>query len=205
MEVKLMAVTYDDLAELIDRVAKNVAKDYPGIDWEDVRQELVVFVLKNGKSIKLKNEGGNPRWLLDRVAQMYCKDVRTEHLILSPQYAYRPSDVKKILDTAFSPERIDETHIPEDAVSLDGIDSLQIASDVKAAYSKLKPELRESIFRKHALNQNPGNETYERKKYNRAINELTHRLNSYKNTDIVRRRVVSNAAARAALSESYEG
>jgi DNA-directed RNA polymerase specialized sigma24 family protein len=197
--------SYDDLAVLIDRVARNVAKDYPDIDWEDVRQELCVFVLSHGSSIKLKHEGGNPKWLLERVAQTYCKNVRTQHLILSAQYAYKPSDVKKILETAFFPERVSETHIPDDAVSLDGIDDIQISSDVMAAYAKLKPELQAALFRRYALNQIPGNETYDRKKLNRAVNELTYRLNQYRGIDQDRRRVLSNSGARAAITEVYDG
>jgi DNA-directed RNA polymerase specialized sigma24 family protein len=205
MEVRFMAATYDDLSEVIDRVARSVAKDYPDIEWEDVRQELVVFVLQHGKSIKLREEGGNPKWLLERVAQTYAKKNRTQHLILTSQYAYRPSDVKQILETAFMPEQRENTYVPEDASSLDGIDSLQISSDVMAAYELLKPDMKEVLFRRYALNQVPSNETYERKRLNKAINELTLKLNSYRGSARNRRKVLSNAGARAAISEVYEG
>lgn len=200
-----MTATYEDLARVIDTVSKTVAKDYPDIDWEDLRQELVMFVVQHGKSIKLKDEGGNPRWLLERVAQTVAKRERTQHLILTAQYAYRPSDVKTVLETAFFPEQRENVTVPEDAVSLDGIDSLQISSDVLAAYDLLKPELKEVIFRRYALNQIPSNETYERKKLNKAVNELTFRLNTYRGHLRDRRTVFSNARARATLSDVYEG
>lgn len=200
-----MAATYEDLASLIDSVAKIVARDYPDIDWEDLRQEMALFVVKNGKSIKLKEDGGNPKWLMERVAKQAAKETRTKHLILTSQYAYRPSDVKEILETAFYPESRESSFVPEDATSLDGIDSLQLSSDVLAAYALLKPEWKEVIFRRYALNQIPSNETYERKKLNKAINELTHRLNSYRGATKDRRRILSNAGARAAISDVYEG
>lgn len=200
-----MAATYEDLSDLINRVARSVAKDYPDLDWEDVRQELAFFVIQHGKSIKLKEDGGNPKWLLERVAQTYAKKMRSQHLILTSQYAYRPSDVKKILETVFFPEQAEKTHVPEDATSLDQIDSLQISSDVMAAYDMLKPELKEVIFRRYALNQIPSNETYERKKLNKAINDLTYRLNTYRGATRNRRKVLSNAGARAAIYEVYEG
>lgn len=199
-----MAATYEDLARMIDLVAKNVAKDYPDVEWEDLRQDMSMFVVQHGKSIKLKEDGGNPRWLLERVAQTAAKRIRTQHLILTSQYAYRPSDVKKILETAFFPEQMESTQVPEDAISLDQIDSLQVSSDVMAAYDLLKPEWKEVLFRRYALNQIPSNETYERKKLNKAINELTFRLNSYRGAAKNRRRVMSNAGARAAISEMYE-
>lgn len=251
-----MVATYDDLAETIDRVSRHVARDYPDIDWEDVRQELALFVIKNGKSIKLPGDGGNPRWILDRVANDYCKKLRTQHMALSPQYAYRPSDVALILETAFlNPDHIG--YVPDDArdplsktfnmfdrdksftgsavtveredVSEDPdelvkdsrekdvitlhpdpfheIDYMDVSSDVRASARLLKPELKEAIFDRYVLGKVPHNNSYERKKLNKAINELTRKLNWYRGNSFGsgRRRAVKNAAARAMISEVYEG
>lgn len=227
-----MPATYEDLSDSIDRVARKTAQDWPDVDWEDVRQELVLFVLEHGSSIKLKDEGGNPVWLLGRVARTYCGKQRVQHLSLSTQYAYRPSDVKKILETAFDAIGITDTHIPLDARShLHGtvrvhinpddksasvvdydpfkdVDAVEIASDVKAAYERLKPDERASIFRRYGLGEIPDNNSYERKKLNTAIKNLTHKLNTYRGRgpDAVRkRRAISNAGARASISEVYEG
>jgi hypothetical protein len=221
-----MAATYDDLATLIDKTARNVAADYPDIDWEDVRQELALFVVKNGKSIKLREQGGNPKWLLDRVAQQYAKDMRTQHMSLSPQYAYRPSDVSSILETAFMDDPM-ASYVPDDARDpLSGtftvwdqqgswkvmdadpfhfIDAVDVASDVKAVLVKLKPELKEAIFNRYVLGVIPDNNSYERKQLNKAINELTRKLNWYRGFPGNERQVMSNSSARAHLSHSYEG
>lgn len=203
-----MPAKYEDLADVIDRVAKRVAADYPDIEWTDVRQELALFVITNGESIKLRDEGGNPTWLLNRVAQTYCLKVRTQHMSLSPQYAYRPSDVKKILETAFSVEDIMQTYVPDDATSMKGLDEVEIASDVKAAYDRLNQEEKTAVFRRYALGEVPDNASYERKKLNAAIKKLTHKLNTYRGRgpdERRMRRVMSNAAANAALSENYYG
>lgn len=203
-----MPAKYEDLVDVIDRVAKRVAADYPDIEWVDVRQELALFVLTNGESIKLRDDGGNPTWLLNRVAQTYCLKVRTQHMSLSPQYAYRPSDVKKILETAFSVENIMQTYVPDDAVSMKGLDEVEIASDVKAAYDRLNQEEKTAVFRRYALGEVPDNASYERKKLNAAIKKLTHKLNTYRGRgpdDRRMRRVMSNASANAALSENYYG
>lgn len=248
-----MAATYEDLAEVIDRVAKQVARDYPDIDWEDVRQELALFVIKNGKSIKLKDDGGNPRWILDRVAKDYCKKSRTEHMALSPQYAYRPSDVSLILETAFLDRDnigfvpddardplsktfnlfdkdknftgaamvMEREHVTEEDDSLPDprerevvvlhpdpfheIDYMDVSSDVRAAARLLKPELKEAIFNRYVLGIVPHNNSYERKKLNKAVNELTRKLNWYRGHSNNNRRAVTNAGARAIISEVYEG
>jgi hypothetical protein len=203
-----MPASYEDLADTIDRVARRVAADYPDISWEDVRQELSLFVIVNGESIKLRDDGGNPTWLLNRVAQTYCMRQRTQHMSLSPQYAYRPSEVKKILETAFSVEDVMDTYVPDDAKSMKGLDEVEIASDVKAAYDRLNQEEKVSIFRRYALGEIPNNASYERKKLNAAIKKLTHRLNTYRGRgpeEVRMRRAISNAGARAAISEVYDG
>jgi DNA-directed RNA polymerase specialized sigma24 family protein len=226
MEVKSMAATYDDLAEDIDRVARNVASDYPDIDWQDLRQELALFVLERGKSIKLRDQGGNPKRLLVLVANDYCKKLRTQHMSLSPQYAYRPTDIVQILDTAFF-DSPDNGYVPDDArsplsktfniydpngyfraESIDPFhenDFLDVASDVKAAIKKLKPELREALYDRFVLQKHPDNNSYERKRLNKAVNELTLKLNWYRGNVTDRRKAISNAGAKAAISESYEG
>lgn len=199
--------TYEDLKDDIDRVAKKVASDYPDMDWEDVRQELAVFVLTNGKSIKLREEGGNPRWLLTRVAQTYCKDQRTQHLTLSPQYAYKPSDVKEILEHAFTSEVVTKIDDFDDGrEDLEGFDLIAVASDVKNAYDQLKVDLKIAIFKRYALKEIPERDSYDRKKLTQAIKELTRRLNTYKGGySNPGRRAISNAGARARISEVYEG
>ena len=78
---------------------------------------------------------------------------------------------------------------------------MEVASDVKAALKKLKPELREAIFRRYALGEVPDNASWQRKRLNNAINELTRKLNWYRGFDPDRRKSTSNAGARARISE----
>lgn len=218
-------LTYEQAARDIDIVAKSVARDYPDIDWEDVRQELVVFVLENAKSLKGRDEGGNPRKLFGLVGQTYAKKVRTQHMILSPQYAYRPSEIKLILETAFfGPDS--SSYVPDDArdplsrtfnvydpdgafqvQSVDPFhlpDAIEISSDIKAAMMKLKPEHKEAIFERYVLMEVPDNSSWKRKRLNNAINELTRQLNWYRGVDKDRRRSTSNAGSRARISKEYE-
>lgn len=221
-------VTYEELAESIDIIARRVARDYPDIDWEDVRQELCIYVLTNANSIKPRSEGGNPERFLTLEAQTYCGKVRAEHLTFTPQYAYRPSDIKLILETAFenSPR---SAFVPDDARSplsttfnvfdagstwsvhdvdpFHEIDSVEIASDVKAAIKQLKPTDREALFDRYVLGIQPGNDSWGRKKLNRAINRLTHKINSYRGRgpdDIQMRKVTSNAGAKVRIGNNYE-
>lgn len=204
MEVEKTMV--EELLPLIERIARQVASDYPDVSWEDIRSGLCLFVIENEKSIKLRDEGGNPNWLLKRVAGTLCKEERVSQLTLSPQYAYRPSDVSKILETAFSVEHIDKTFVPEDAESMKaGTDEIEIASDIRDAYTRLPLDLKQSIFRRYALGEVPDNASYERKRLNRAVKELTRILNNYRGRGPFtgRRTIMSNAAAHAVISRNY--
>lgn len=196
----------EELLPLIERVAKQVASDYPDVEWEDIRAGLCIFVMENAKSIKLRDEGGNPNWLLKRVAGTLCKEERAQQHRVSVQYSYRPSDVSRILETAFSVEHLDKTHVPDDAVSLkSGNDAVEVALDIRDAYNRLPVDLRQSIFRRYALGEIPDNASYERKKLNKAVRELTRILNSYRGRGpfIGRRTVMSNSAAHAVISNNY--
>lgn len=196
----------EELLPLIERVAKQVASDYPDVQWEDIRSGLCIFVMENAKSIKLRDEGGNPNWLLKRVAGTLCKEERAQQHRVSVQYSYRPSDVSRILETAFSIEHIDKTHVPDDAVSLkSGFDGVEVALDIRDAYNRLNGDMKESIFKRYALGEIPDNASYERKKLNKAVKELTQILNSYrgKGPFAGNRRVISNSAAQSIIRNYY--
>lgn len=198
-------VEVEDLLQMIDRIARTVSNDYPDIEYDDVYQTLALFVVQNGKSIKSREEGGNPNWLLKRVAHSYAKKERTEQLALSIQYSYKASDVSKMLETAWNLEDIEKTHVPEDAISLAGNDALEVGSDVRAALSTLSYDDRVSLFKRYALKEVPDNASYERKRLNQATKNLTFALNSYRGRGqyIGRRRVLSNASAQAIVANDW--
>lgn len=201
--VKPMA-DIEALLPLIEKISKQVSADYPDIDWQDVRGEICLFVLST-KSLKSKDEGGNPGWILRRVGTNFCKKERVQQLYLSPQYSYRPSDVVKILETAWSSNTLDKTYVPEDAASLAGVsDPLDLASDIREAYDTLSGDLKKSIFMRYALGEIPEKNSYARKRLNQAVKELTQRLNGYRGKHIpVRRKAISNAESNAIISQTY--
>lgn len=197
-----------DLEELlpsIEKIARITASDYPDIDWRDVSQHLSLFVLEKGDSFRVEASGWGARKILKKVAQQFCKEERTQQNHLSSQYSYRPSDVTKILETAWSVETLDQTFVPEDAASIKNTnDPLDIASDIREAYDRLGSDLRISLFKRFALGEIPPNASYERKKLNKAVRELTRILNSYRGSGLPSRRVsISNHKANAIISKGY--
>lgn len=198
-------VELEELLPLIGKISKYIAADYPDVEESDMHQELCLFVIKNGKSIKNREQGGNPNWLLKRVAHHYAKLERTQQLQLSMQYNYRLSDVQRILETAWASEEIINTYVPDDAVSLDGNDSIEVGSDVRAALERISKEDRIILFRRYALKEVPTNSSYERKQLNRATKNLVYALNSYRGQGQYtgKRRVISNSTAQAIVSGDW--
>ena len=201
----LCMANVEELLPDIENIARVVASDYPDIDWRDVRQHLCLFVLEKKTAFKVEDSGWGAKKILKRVAQQFCKDERNQQNYLSAQYSYRPSDVTKILETAWSIAEITDTYVPEDAVSVkNDADPLDLASDVRQAYESLPDDLRASIFSRYALGEVPLNASYERKKLNKAVKELTRILNTYRGSRLpFRRRVISNAKANALISKGY--
>lgn len=198
-------VNLEELLPEIETLSRVVASDYPDIDWRDIRQHLCEFILIKGEAFKIEGSGWGAKKILKKVADQYCKDERTQQNYLSAQYSYRPSDVMKILETAWDLVEIDKTYVPEDAVSIKSAsDPLDLAADVRQAYDSLNDDLRLSIFTRYALGVVPENASYERKKLNKAVKELTRILNGYRGKQLpTRRRVVSNSTATAIISKGY--
>lgn len=199
-------VNLEDVLYAIEKVSRTVASDYPDVSYDDIYQTLCLFVIKNGKSIKTREEGGKIFWILRKVAHTFARQERAEMLSLSIQYTYRLSDVQKMLEHALRSDSVERTHVPDDARSLAGGDSIEIASDLQAALMRLPEVDREVLFRRYAMNEIPENSSYERKRINAAEKRLTYVLNSYrgrKDQHIGKRRVISNAAAAAIVSNQY--
>lgn len=186
---------------LVRKVAKFVARDFPETEEEDLFQELMMFVLTTDA-------------LTDPTAQYMSSNLtnmankigwanRKEALYVTAQYAYRTSDVKKILETLFEYEEWFDTFLPGDAESMCHDDRLAQNSDLLYAYDKLGKNYQGVIYRRYVYREMPTNDT-ERKRLARAIERMTDLLNIYRgktHDGVGRRTVISNAMARYIISE----
>lgn len=203
---------YKTWKDVVERTARIVTRDFPGLELEDVTQELYVTVLEN----QLNEPDERSRLILKRSAKAYCAKQYAEHQILSPQINYRSSDVKQILERLFyySSWLQKETQYSEDedeaiqvysepAYDLD--DVMTEYSDVRAAFEYIPQHYQRVIFTRYALGEHPGSEA-ERKRLNRAVDRLCDTLNRW-NPPWKRdhqgpgsRKLISNAHARYILA-----
>ncbi len=200
-----------ELLPVIEAIAPSVARGYPGVDKDDLYQELCVWVLENGHRLDLGHAAGC-RYILNRAAHIFCKRERAAQLQRHSQYNYRPADVRKMLEAAMSGDPLErlDTHVPADAASAKetGTDGLDLAMDVRVSADSLPEADQKSIYGRYVLGVVPEADSAERKRLDRAVDRLTDELNSYSSGRLGTpsiaghpgsRRARSNASALAAL------
>lgn len=209
-----MSDTLTALLPMIEPLSRSTARSYPGVEADDIYQELCLFVLQHGNNLDVENEGGC-RHILSRAAHMYASAERAAALGNTCQYNYRPQDVRKILETgALNDDREAWllVHVPEDAKSLKGSAAIEVTLDIRQAMEELAYTDRLAIYFRYHDGVVPDATSAERKRLDRAVDRLTEQLNGFSAERLRRmemrgypgaRRVITNAAAQAQISEGY--
>lgn len=190
--------------ELARRVARFTASDFPDIDADDIEGQLLVFLAER-KLFDTDPETDGYAYALNRKAHYFAWEERKEHLILSPQYAYRTRDVSMLLENLFDYSRWAEASVPDDAKSFENshaTDGIEMTSDLSRAYDLLPENYKRAVYARYALGEIPPRGTSEAKLLNRAKARMAEVLNTYHRPEKVgpgSRRVVSNARSRYEL------
>ena len=190
---------------LIEKSARFVAHDFPGVDEDDIIQSLWEMVLKNRHRLDI--DAGKTSGILVKSAKLIAWEQRKNDLYATGQYNYRPSDVRKILKDAISNETWNNTFVPIDAKSMTNIDSWDVSADVKWAFRKLSEQQKEAIL-KWLLPNEIELSTAERKRVDRGVDKITDMLNFYRTRPSVQRwgdrqlrRVTNNSTAQHRIAE----
>lgn len=187
---------YDQWEEIVSRTVRFVIKDFPDVEYDDLFQDVMAYVLGNRN---LRNpDGQHVSTGLYKKAVSYAWEYRKQSLYITSQYSYRTSDVKKILETLFDYKEWTESFLPDDAKSLSEDDRLVVNSDIKKAYDALSDEYKQSLFSRYALKILPEGSNAKRN-LNRAVEKLTDYINFYQfgreTEGPGSRRTISNATA----------
>lgn len=208
-----MSDTLTALLPLIEPMSRSVSRSYPGVEADDIYQELCLFVLQHGDSLDVENESGC-RHILARAAHIYAGAERAAGLSATCQYNYRPQDVRKILETALNSDRESwpHCHVPEDAKSLKGSAAIEVALDIRMALEELACTDASALRSRYQYGEVPDPTSAARKRLDRAVDRLCEALNGF-SAERLRamnargfpgaRRVISNAQAQATIGEAY--
>lgn len=196
--------------DIIDRVTKSVAKDFPDLEPEDLSQELYLAVLTHRDKIPEPDEDNDPTALILHIAKIYARKNRTQALTLSPQYSYRQSDVRKILEESmWYYSQWNDGYTPDDDPSeYKHSDNVIARADIAWAIDFLPAHYKDAILARFRDGILPQQATPEYRKLDRSLRKLTDILNSYKRDRPAdgpgTRRVITNATARFMIDKQSD-
>lgn len=206
----------------VKAVASKIGRTYQGYtSLEDVEQELWVWIFQDQQNFtRYMNDAGSAYLALQRRAHTYCESQRTASLgIIEPSYAlYSPRAVRELLQDCFDYEDWQSFANKGDsqpkAKRLEATsDRLAMLVDVKTATGKLSDRDYNIIIGRFKYKYDDEQmadmleiaPTSVKMTVSRAVKALTDLLNPTDTTHghVERRKVKSNAAARAELDNSW--
>jgi hypothetical protein len=164
--------------KIADSVARRVAEEYPGIDADDIRQEILLHVLENRSTYESHSYSeGQLRKSFRRVATKYAGRERYAYSYHSAEYVYTASEVRALFDTAFfQPENWEKAPTRDDGISISAGGVVVALWDLDRAYSELAPEDAAVIAKKYERGEQLSKP--ERMRLSRAIDQITRALNN---------------------------
>lgn len=185
-------------------LGRKAQQEFYYLEADDISQDLMVFLLEKARLLRDK-EPGYVKAAMREQSRRYSEDQRKQHLIISPQYAYRTSHVRKLLENLNYRDKWIDAPVPDEAKSMKGHDGIEMSSDIAWAFSKMQHgSYKDAIITRYADGIVPENGSAESKKLSRAIILLCDILNSYSRPK-PGRRAMSNAKAQYILAVQGNG
>jgi len=196
----------DDVEQTIYYVARNTARNFPPVEWEDIQQELRLYYLTTPSAQRLKSKKLLETHLYGKAKDWAIKD-RAEWHGRSVHYYYTPDDVRATMKVLFSYPRDqwESAYCPDDAKTAGRwSDGLEVMFDAVLGFEDLEPEHQKIIAYANAGDRTDSLTDTERKQHQRAVHRLSVVMNSKKHArhqdaEMTGRKAMTNAAARAAI------
>lgn len=164
--------------KIAESVAQRVAEEYPGIDAEDIRQEILLHVTEKRSTYESTDyPDGQLRKNFRNVAISYAGRERYSFIYHSAEYVYTSSEVRQLFERAFfQPEMWETAPTMDDGVSLTSGGVVVALWDLDRAYSAL-PVLDAAVIAKRYEQGDPLSSA-ETMRLSRAIDKITRSLNN---------------------------
>jgi DNA-directed RNA polymerase specialized sigma24 family protein len=164
--------------KIAESVAQRVAEEYPGIDAEDIRQEILLHVTEKRSTYESTDyPDGQLRKNFRNVAISYAGRERYAFIYHSAEYVYTSSEVRQLFERAFfQPEMWETAPTMDDGVSVASGGVVVALWDLDRAYSAL-PVLDAAVIAKR-YEQGDALSSAETMRLSRAIDKITRSLNN---------------------------
>lgn len=169
----------EDWLVYTEKVAKSFARSFPGIEWDDIYQEMAILLVTKGEEIaEAASKDSYIKKALQNVAHNYCMKERDSAFFYSDQYDYRPDNVRILLGQFYAGD-VKNLFVEEGAKSVRGDDNLAMYGDISRALEVLPEGQQKALESKYADGVDPETATG-RKALSRALTRLTKVLNENK-------------------------
>jgi DNA-directed RNA polymerase specialized sigma24 family protein len=164
--------------KIAESVAQRVADEYPGIDAEDIRQEILLHVIEKKTTYESTDyPDGQLRKNFRNVAVSYAGRERYAFIYHSAEYVYTSSEVRQLFERAFfQPEMWETAPTMDDGVSVASGGVVVALWDLDRAYSALSV-LDAAVIAKR-YEQGDALSSAETMRLSRAIDKITRSLNN---------------------------
>lgn len=175
-------MTEFDLTEWLEyakKVAKSFERSFPGIEWEDIYQEMAVLLVSKGEEIAaVATKESYIKKALQNVSHNYCMKERDAAFFYSDHYDYRPDYVRILLGEFYAGDA-KNLFVEDGAKTVRGDDNLAMYGDISRALDSLPESQQKVLESKYADGVDPQTATG-RKALSRVLARLTKTLNENK-------------------------
>jgi hypothetical protein len=188
--------------KIAESVARKVAEEYPGIEADDIRQEILLHVMEKKTTYEATDyPDGQLRRNFRQVAISYAGRERYAYIYQSSEYVYTSPEIRQLFEKAFfQPELWEKPPTKDDGVSVAAGGIVVALWDLDRAYSLL-PVLDAEVIAKR-YERGEALSSAETMRLSRAIDKIVRTLNN----GVVKRQQVarmhSGPGSRAAVSNA---
>jgi hypothetical protein len=174
-----VAIDWPKFQTIAESVAKKVANEYPGIDAEDIRQEILLFVCEKRSTYEQYDyPDGQLRLNFRKIATSYAGRERYAYIYHAAEYVYTSSEVRALFENAyFQPEMWEKPPVKDDGISVTSGGVVVALWDLERAYNALAPLDAEVIEKRYARGDALTNAEHMR--LSRALDRVARFLNNH--------------------------
>jgi hypothetical protein len=207
-------LNHDFCKPIVERVARRLSFEWPGIERDDIEQEIWRGLTERWESVKAQPEaerGGLVSFFAERFGVSYCSRERQFYQHFTAEWIYQPHEVRRLMVDYFDADAwLAPVKRPEGTNQTLLGDGVTVALfDIDRAFKSLTETDQQILIRVFNAGETLG--STDRKKLQRAIDRIVVFLNRtiskrFDHSDHEgpgSREVVSNATARALTHETY--
>jgi len=177
----------DQALQILAEASRVYARKYYTLTFDDIYSTATERWWIRRHNIKTKAEGGAPKAVLYLIVSQACSEMLKEETKHHQTHRFTTTMTRALLNSLGE---------------IGDITSLEVSdlrTDLRNAMLRLPQEGREIIWRYYVDGELFKSGSTERRKLDRAVNVLTRLMNDPAGDYVGRRKVLSNAASRAAI------